>query len=89
MPSRIASYEGIGVGEVFEDCAYHPCLCVKIDAENDEIVGVSLIDGSFPRCCSIKHCGIRKLSIAEALEWKVKGPKDVKIEPHKKWWTQI
>ena len=48
----------------------HPCLCIEIDYLADEIWGVSLIDGSYPRTCSLLHSGVRKLSVQEA--WNLK-----------------
>ncbi len=60
----------ISPGDVYEDSAYHPCLCIGVDYEDDEIWGVSLIDGSAPRSCSLLNSGIRKLSVDEA--WLIK-----------------
>jgi hypothetical protein len=57
-------------GDIYEDCAHHPCLCVEVDEAQDDIWGISLIDGSQPRSCSLRHCGIRKLNVAEA--WAIK-----------------
>ncbi|MDO8651171.1 MAG: hypothetical protein Q7R66_03155 [Undibacterium sp.] len=67
---RVKADLALGVGDVYEDCAYHPVLCIGISYEEDEIWGVSLIDGSQPRSCSLRHCGVRKLTIEEA--WKIK-----------------
>jgi hypothetical protein len=75
-------------GDIYEDCSFHPCLCIAVDG--DTIQGVSLIDGSSPRTCSLSHCGIRKLSLEEALFWKSHGPQDMpegcKISPNRQWW---
>jgi hypothetical protein len=57
-------------GDLYEDCAQHPCLCVGVNVANDEIWGISLIDGSCPRSCSLAHCGVRKLGVGEA--WEIK-----------------
>ena len=77
-------------GDIYEDCAYHPVLCILVSEEDDEIAGISLIDGSYPRSCSLVHCGVRKLSVLEALRWKFHGPDDlpaeVEFEPCHKWW---
>jgi hypothetical protein len=51
------------IGEVYEDCAYHPVYCTE--SEGDDVAGVSLFDASAPRSCSVKHCGVRVLSAAE------------------------
>jgi hypothetical protein len=50
-------------GDIYEDCAYHPVLCTW--REGDEVAGISLIDGSHPRSCSLAHCGVVKLDIAD------------------------
>lgn len=50
----------IKVGDIYWDCAYHPVLCIESDG--DDISGVSLLDGSRPRSCSILHCGVIRLN---------------------------
>ena len=58
-------------GDIYEDSAYHPVLCVGVETPGgDGIWGISLIDGSEPRSCSILHSGVRKLSVDEA--WTIK-----------------
>ena len=61
---------GIHAGDIYEDSARHPCLCIEVDYENDEIWGVSLVDGSHPRACSLLSSGVRKMALEEA--WKRK-----------------
>lgn len=82
----------IEVGDVYEDCAYHPVLCLGVDYKQDNIWGISLIDGSFPRNCSLIHCGIRKITLKEAWQIKLNGPPDKKIAntfpEEKRWWTR-
>jgi hypothetical protein len=75
-------------GDIYEDCAYHPVLCVEVDYKNDEIWGISLIDGSQPRSCSVLHCGVRKLTVDEAWEIKRFGPSapEVRQRVKNKWW---
>jgi len=58
------------VGGIYEDCSYHPCLCTAVDVEDDEMRGISLIDGSGPRSCSIKYCGPIPLTLEQALDAK-------------------
>jgi len=81
---------GLSVGDIYEDCSYHPVLCVSVDYENDDISGISLIDGTHPRSCSLRHCGVRKLTVEEAWEIRLNGPADVnvreKISPERRWW---
>jgi len=48
----------IVVGAVFEDCAFHPVLCTVASPEEDELLGISLIDGQI-RSCSIAQPGSR------------------------------
>lgn len=64
-------------GDIYEDCNYHPVLCT----ENNEgdLFGVSLIDGTGPRGCSMFHCGVVKMTVAEALERKKNW---ATFEPH-------
>jgi hypothetical protein len=62
--------EKIEIGDIYEDSAMHPCLTVGVDYEDDEIWGISLIDGSQPRSCSLTFSGVRKLTVDEA--WNIK-----------------
>jgi hypothetical protein len=73
MPKEINSPEEIQPGDIYEDSAYHPCLCIGINGY--EIWGVSLIDGSHPRCEDIGFSGIRKLTPEEAWIWRTQGPR--------------
>jgi hypothetical protein len=54
-------------GDIYEDCACHPVLCTHVSDVDDEICGISLVDGSAPRSCSLRHCGVRRLSLGEAV----------------------
>lgn len=60
-------HDGFIEGGIYEDCAFHPVLCTTVDKEEREIQGISLIDGSLPRSCSIDHCGPEHLSVQAAL----------------------
>jgi hypothetical protein len=53
----------IKVGDIYEDCSYHPVLCLESDGF--DVAGISLFDHSQPRSCSVKHCGVRKMSAQE------------------------
>jgi len=88
MPERIKSEKDIRVGDFFEDCAYHPCLCIAVggDCDEDGVEGISLVDGSGPRCCSERHCGLRLLTVEEAIHWKFHGPADQKLKLKDRWW---
>ncbi len=57
----------IRVGDLYMDCAYHPCIATFASIKKDDFEGISLIDGSGPRCCSWKHCGITKIKIKTAM----------------------
>jgi hypothetical protein len=76
-------------GDYYEDCSFHPCLCIAADGHGG-ISGISLIDGSFPRTCDIAHCGVRKLTLDEVILWKKKGPQNLDQPwtplPDKQWW---
>jgi hypothetical protein len=45
MPIPVKSIKDIKVGDFFEDCAFHPCLCTLADSEGDEdaVEGISLV----------------------------------------------
>jgi hypothetical protein len=81
----------IEVGDIYESCSYHPVLCLGADYKNDQVWGVSLIDGTHPRCCSLVHCGVRKLTPKQAWEIKMKGPLDPeareRMAPENRWWN--
>lgn len=56
----------IRVGDIYEDCDYHPVLCTE--SSRWDVAGISLIDGTTPRSCSVEDCAIRKLSLSSAVE---------------------
>jgi hypothetical protein len=78
----------ISPGEIYEDCAYHPCLC--LGTEGGEVWGISLIDGSQPRSCDLRMRGVRILTPEEAWEIKCHGPADAEARadypPERRWW---
>jgi hypothetical protein len=78
-------------GDIYESCSYHPVLCLGVDYKQDEIWGISLIDGAHPMSCSLVHCGIRKLTPRQAWEIKTHGPSGseakASIPPAKRWWN--
>lgn len=89
MSIRVNQPSEIRPGDLFEDCRFHPCLCFEasIEQDADGVQGISLVDGT-PCNCSISHCGLRKLTIEEAVRWKYEGPSDVdhsEIAVH--WWN--
>ena len=85
MPEVVRHPGEIQPGDIFEDCRYHPCLCYDISDDGKAIFGISLVDGSTWQC-SISHCGVRKLTPAEAWRWKSEGPADVEFRPGEGWW---
>jgi hypothetical protein len=87
VPSMVRTESDIRAGDFYEDCAYHPCLCIRV--LDGEVSGVSLVDGSSPRSCDVSHCGIRRLTLEEALTWKFYGPPDVEIERERQWWDPL
>lgn len=54
-------------GMIYEDCAFHPCLCTAVHSDGS-ISGISLIDASSPRCCDPAHCGVEILTVADLVE---------------------
>jgi hypothetical protein len=79
-------------GDIFESCSYHPVLCIGVDYKNDNIWGVSLINGQYPMSCSLLHCGVKKLTPKQAWLIKVTGPVDVEVResfsPDNRWWSK-
>jgi len=75
-------------GDIYEDCMYHPVLCIGVDVANDDIWGISLVDGSQPRNCSLLHCGVRKIDLKEAWSIKTNGPENQEARERikDKWW---
>lgn len=67
MPSNVCQPGDIAPGGLFEDCRYHPALCYDVGGEDDPeaVYGISLVDGSSSHC-SVKHCGLRTLTVDEA-----------------------
>ncbi len=86
MPTPIKAPSDLRPGDYYEDCFFHPCLCTRVDS--DEINGISLVDGTSPRGCSVGHCGVRKLTLAEALHWKFFGPTDQAVPADSQWWYE-
>jgi hypothetical protein len=79
-------------GDIYEDCAYHPVMCLGVNYRTDEIWGVSLVDGTFPRSCSLVHCGVRKLTPKQAWSLKRSGPSSAnvraRIPADRQWWLR-
>jgi hypothetical protein len=79
-------------GDIYEDCAFHPVLCLGVDYTKDEVWGVSLVDGTHPSSCSLIHCGIRRLTPRQAWEIKMRGPRQenglTPISRDKQWWSE-
>ncbi len=88
MPKLIKTEKEIRVGDFFEDCSFHPCLCTSVGADGDVdcVESISLVDGSSPRCCSARHCGLRLLTVEEAIRWKFHGPADQELDGKDRWW---
>jgi hypothetical protein len=79
-------------GDIYESCTYHPVLCLGVDYKQDEIWGISLIDGSYPQSCSLVHCGVKKLSLRQARDAKFRGPASLedraRISKARRWWVE-
>jgi hypothetical protein len=75
-------------GQIYEDCAYHPCLC--LGTVDGSVWGISLIDGTQPRSCDLRMCGVRILTPVEAWEIKLNGPSDLEAKSsypvERRWW---
>ena len=59
-------------GVFYEDCKYHPMVCVGVNLRKDTLMGISLVDGVVS-ACSIRHCGVRIISGKEAVRNCVYG----------------
>ena len=62
----------IHAGDIYEDSEFHPCLCIEVNYIEDDIWGVSLVDGSYPRACSLMNGGVRKMRLEDAWDQKLK-----------------
>lgn len=85
MAERVQEPGSVRVGDYFESCSFHPCLCIEVDETGRNIEGISLVDGRIQNC-SVVHCGIRTLTLREAIQWKLAGPKDCSEEIGTPWW---
>lgn len=87
MPVPIRGPEDLKPGDFYEDCLFHPCLCTEVDTSGGDMVisGISLVDGTNPRGCSVPGCGVRRLTLEEALIWKFFGPQDEDIPEERLW----
>lgn len=89
--------EEIRVGDFYESCNFHPCLCVERNDEWDSLTGVSLVDGKV-YSCSIRSCGVWKMTPVQAMTSRLKGPQLLPEEveaygdpqkdwgPKQQWW---
>lgn len=73
LGSRWQIVVDFAVGEIYEDCSFHTVLCTAILAQDGdtELTGISLIDGSYPRTCSVLNCGPTPLTISQAMTAKL------------------
>ena len=87
MPQPVSQPVELAPGDLFEDCRYHPCLCIEGGGADDPggVWGISLVDGT-PCGCDIRHCGLRKLTVEEVVYWKHHGPRDVDLGAEDRWW---
>ncbi|MEY9969032.1 hypothetical protein ABIA33_007119 [Streptacidiphilus sp. MAP12-16] len=62
---------GIRVGDIYEDCFFHPVLCTDIDDVAGLVLGgVSLIDGSSPRNCDARYCHPVRIEVGDVMTIK-------------------
>ena len=89
MPKPDKSIHDIKPGDLFEDCAFHPCICIVAGSKDDKdgVEGISLVDGS-GRCCSADHCALRLLTLEEAVHWRFHGPSDETLPAKSRWWEK-
>jgi len=79
-------------GDIYESCSYHPVLCLGVNYKLDNIWGISLIDGTYPRACSLLHCGVRKLTPKQAWRIRMHGPLEIEaresLSSSSRWWHE-
>jgi hypothetical protein len=62
---------GIRVGDIYEDCSFHPVLCTEVDDDGWVVLsGISLIDGTFPRSCDARHCAPVRIPVEKVMTIK-------------------
>lgn len=61
-------------GDIYEDCSFHPTLCTHVGDDGDHLSGISLIDATGPRGCSLNHCGVIKLTIDDVIAARADWP---------------
>jgi hypothetical protein len=86
MPIKCNTPNSIKVGDYFESCTFHPCLCIEVDETGRNIEGISLVNGEIQNCSAV-HCGVRLLNLKEAISWKLYGPEDAKEHVTEIWWN--
>jgi hypothetical protein len=59
-------------GDFYEDCRYHPVLCVMADysPSGDDLQGISLVDGGIGSC-SPRNCGPIKVTPMQAIHRRI------------------
>ena len=83
MANHMKFLDQFAPGTLYEDVFHHPVLCIGVSIEDDEIWGISLIDGSQPRTCSLAHNAIRRISAEEA--WELKQ-RHIQRNGNDGWW---
>lgn len=85
-------YKRIRVGDIYMDCFYHPCVTTEASILNDDICGISLINGTGPRNCSFRHCCVTKMNIPLAMElrknWDLFNAPVIKYMVKMGWWKK-
>lgn len=62
------------VGDIYLDCGWHPVVATEVTWTGNgwlgpwdwDLAGVSLLDGSSPRSCSVRHCAPVKIDYSAA-----------------------
>lgn len=63
-PAPVPLAARVAVGDFYEDCSYEPMVCLSVDYDEDDLTGVSLVNGRIGSC-SLRHCGVVRLSVRE------------------------
>jgi hypothetical protein len=88
IPASVST-ERIQRGQFYEDCHYHPMLCLS--ADGDKLVGVSLVTGGMG-VCSEHDCAAVPMTLEEAIDRKLHWEEiaeDLQERPEAIHWDRI
>jgi len=76
------------MGVLYEDCRFHPMVCIGVNWRTGSLLGISLIDGSVSNC-DVDHCGVTLLTPFQAMRNRLYGLPKKQVEKmeafHEEW----